>query len=184
MNTNKIKRPPALAVAVLTAGLLVGGTGGAMAHGLIGTNDLKNNAVTSSKINNGAVQTADLAPSARGAKVIQYVTSGALLDSQNGVTVTLPGTWNAATLGNSTWTVELVRNSGNIFMLGNSAPAGEGTGDGFYISVNGSGVATVIVNAPSYGVIDTVRVTRTVRTSQSGAVVARKAPKLAPRTAR
>ena len=183
MNDNKSKRSPALPIAVLTAGLLIGGTGGAVAAGQIGTNDIKNNAVTSPKIKNRAVRTPDLAPSARGAKVIQYVVSGALLDSQNGVNVTLPGTWTAAGLGKSTWTVELVRNSGYVFMLGNSAPAGEGTGDGFYINVN-AGVATVVVNAPSFGVIDTVRVTRTIRTSQSGAVVARTTPRLQPRAAR
>lgn len=184
MNDNKSKRFPTLAIAVLTAGLLIGGTGGAVAHGLIGTNDIKNRAVTSPKIKNGTVQTADLARRARGAKVTQYVVSGALLDSQNGVSVTLPGTWTAAKVGNSSWSVSLVRNSGNLFMVGNSAPAGEGTGDGFYISFSG-GVATVIVNAPSYAAIDTIRVTRTTRTSVSGAVVARTAPRLQqPRAAR
>lgn len=184
MNDNKSKRFPALAIAVLAAGLLIGGTGGAVAHGLIGTNDIKNNAVTSPKIKNGAVKTADLASRARGAKVTQYVVSGALLDSQDSVNVTLPGTWTAARLGNSTWTVELVRNSGHLFMVGNSAPAGEGTSDGFYITVNDGGVATVFVNAPSYGSIDTIRVTRTARTSVSGAVVARPALRPQPRAAR
>ena len=183
MNENKSKRFPVLAIAVLAAGLLIGGTGGAVAHGLIDTNDIKNNAVTSPKIKNGAVKTADLAPLARGAKVTQYVVSGALLDSQNGVNVTLPGTWTATRLGKSTWTVELVRNSGALSMVGNSAPAGEGTGDGFFISVSG-GVATVVVNAPSYGFIDTIRVTRTTRTSVSAAVVARTAPRVQPRAAR
>jgi hypothetical protein len=184
MNDNKSKRFPVLAIAVLAAGLLIGGTGGAVAADLIGTNDIKKNAVTSPKIKNGAVKTVDLALRARGAKVTQYVVSGALLDSQNGVNVTLPGTWTAAQLGNSTWTVELVRNSGEVFMVGNSAPAGEGTSDGFYLTVSG-GVTTVVVNAPSYGVIDTVRVTRTTRTSvNTNAVVARIAPKLQPRAAR
>ena len=177
MNDTKSKSSSALAIAVLAAGLLIGGTGGAIAHGLVDTNDIKNNAVTSPKINNGAVHTADLAPSARGAKVTQYIVSGALLDSQNSVTVRLPGTWTAGRLGKSAWTVELVRNSGAVFMVGNSAPAGEGTGDGFFINVSGAGVATVFVNAPSYGVIDTVRVTQTTRTNVSNAVIARTAPR-------
>jgi hypothetical protein len=44
-----------LAVAVLAAGLLIGGTGGAIAVGTIGTNDIRNGAVTTPKLHINAV---------------------------------------------------------------------------------------------------------------------------------
>lgn len=143
---------------------------------------IKKNAVTSKKIKNGKVKTADLAPSARGAKVIQYVADGSVLDTQDSATVQLPGTWNASSLGNSSWSVELVRNAGPVlFVLGSSAPAGETAANGFYITVTG-GVASVNINAPSYNFINTIRVVRTVRTGTAASPVARP-QKVAPRAA-
>jgi hypothetical protein len=180
----KLPSTSPLAITGICVALLIGGTGGAIAAGQIGTNDIRNgavttaklhkNAVTSHKIHNRSVKTADLAPSARGAKVVQYIASGALLDTQNSLTVQLPGTdWTAEKIAKSSWSVELVRNSGPIlFVLGNSAPAGEGTADGFYVTID-SGVASVFVNAPSYSLIDTVRVTRTISTSQVDGTLAR-----------
>lgn len=172
-----MKLPPStpLAVAVISAGLLIGGTGGAIAAGQIGTNDIRNgavttaklhgNAVTSHKIRDGGVAKADLARSARGAKIVQYVASGATLPTS--LNVRLPGTWNATKLRNSGWSVELVRNGppSYVFVLGQSAPSGESTSDGFYIRVD-SQVATVHIVGPSYGDIDTVRIVRTISTSR------------------
>jgi hypothetical protein len=63
------------------------------------------------------------------------------------------------------------------------APAGEGTADGWTINVS-SGVATVEVNAPSYGSIDTVRITRTISTSQVAGSLARSAHHAQPRVTR
>jgi hypothetical protein len=99
--------------------------------------------------------------------------------------VQLPGKWDFRKLANSSWTVELARSSpkgyrGDLFVLGQS---GETTGDGFYILVRHR-VATVHINAPFYGAIDTIRVVRTVRTSSDAASVYRGAQKAQPRTAR
>jgi hypothetical protein len=139
----KISRSSRLAIAVLTAGLIMGGTGGAIATGQIGSHDIRNGAVTTSKLHNkavtspkirhGAITTADLASSARGAKVVQYVASGASINA-NFVTVRLPGIWTVSKLGKSSWSVELVSlpNPGTgLFVLSQSAPAGEGTAAGF-----------------------------------------------------
>src|SRR6476619_593211 len=169
----KLPHSTPVAVALLAAALVIGGTGGAIASGQIGTNDIRNgavttpklhnNAVTSPKIHNGSVTNADLALDARGAKVVQYVSSGALFDSQDSVTVQLPGTWTAAKLAKSTWSVGLARDSGpTLFMLSQSANAGEGTADGFWLAGNGSGVVSVLINAPSYNSINTIRITRTI----------------------
>jgi hypothetical protein len=182
-----------LAVAVLAAGLLIGGTGGAIAVGQIGTHDIRNgavttpklhaNAVTSPKIHNGAVTTADLASSARGAKVVQYVVSGASI-SASSLTVQLPGSnWTTAKLAKSGWSVELVRNGDALFPLGQAAPAGESSANGFYISFN-SGIAQVHINATSYAAISTVRITRTISTSQAGGAITKSASRAQPHTAR
>jgi hypothetical protein len=179
-----IPRPSPIAIAVLTAGLIIGGTGGAIAAGQIGTNQIQNNAittpklhnnaVTSAKVKNGSVTLADLAKSARGAQVVQYVAGGALIGTQATETVQLPGTWTANKLANSSWAVQLVRTGppSVLFSLGQSAPAGEGTADGFYIVVD-SGVAKVTVSTPDYGSIDTIRITRTISTSSANATASR-----------
>jgi hypothetical protein len=182
-----------LAVAVLAAGLLIGGTGGAIAVGTIGTNDIRNgavttpklhiNAVTSPKIQNGAVTTADLASSARGAKVVQYVASGASIAS-NSVTVELPGsTWTTSKLAKSGWSVALVRNGIVLFPLGQAAPAGESSANGYFITLN-SGVARVSINATSYTDIDSIRITRTISTSQAGGAITKSASRAQPHTTR
>ena len=167
----KKDRTAVMAVAILGAGLLVGGTGGAIAAGQGGTEAvtspaLDHQAASLPKAGNRTVSTSGSAARVRGAKVIQYIADGALLDTQNSVVVGLPGTWNARKLAQSAWSVELIRNGPTSFMfaLGQSAPAGEGTNDGFYITVTG-GNANVQINAESYSVIDTIRVVRTVRTS-------------------
>lgn len=159
-------RPVIVAIAILAIGLLLGGTGGAIAAGQIGTNQIKDNAITSAKIKAKAVKTSDLAPSARGARVQQFVADGAAFPGST--TVTLPGTWRRADLANSTWSVGLYRNANPayMFMLGQSAPAGEGTADGYYLYVTG-GTLNLQVNGPSYGVITSIIVTRTVATSRS-----------------
>jgi hypothetical protein len=167
-----------VAVAIIFTGLLIGGAGGAIAAGQIGTAQIKDGAVTTRKLDNGAVTSkkirnssitfADLAASAKGAKVVQYIANGALFDTQDTAVVVLPGTWNATSLGNSSWSVQLLRNSPTVlFSLGQSAPAGESTANGFYISVN-AGTASVSINASSYGFIDTIRITRTIITSSTG----------------
>jgi len=187
----KISRSSRLAIAVLTAGLIMGGTGGAIAAGQIGSHDIRNGAVTTSKLHNkavtspkirhGAITTADLASSARGAKVVQYVASGASINA-NFVTVRLPGIWTVSKLGKSSWSVELVSlpNPGTgLFVLSQSAPAGEGTADGFYIVVRHH-KARVFINAPSWSGIDTIRITRAISTSQVSASVSKRAPRAQP----
>lgn len=180
-----LPRPSAFSIAVLTVGLLIGGTGGAIAAGQIGTNQIRNgavttsklhgNAVTSPKIDNGAVVKADLAKSARGAQVIQYVASGENIGIQNVQTVQLPGTWTSTKLANSSWAVTLFRKAGTTsvsFPLGQAATAGEGTGDGFIVYINGT-VAKVQLSTPSYAAITTIRITRTVPTSREDGTAAR-----------
>lgn len=164
----KSKPSVVVAIAILISGLLIGGTGGAIAAGKIGTGQLKNNAVTSPKIKNKTVKTMDLAPSARGAKVIQYIADGAVFNGADTTAVDLPGTWNVAKLANSTWSVTLVRNGppSYLFPLGQAANAGESSANGFYIFVNG-GTATVLINGSSYGSIDEIRINRTISTAQN-----------------
>ena len=182
----KISRSSRLAIAVLTAGLIMGGTGGAIAAGQIGSHDIRNGAVTTSKLHNkavtspkirhGAITTADLASSARGAKVVQYVASGASINA-NFVTVRLPGIWTVSKLGKSSWSVELVSLPNPV--LSQSAPAGEGTADGFYIVVRHH-KARVFINAPSWSGIDTIRITRAISTSQVSASVSKRIPRAQP----
>jgi len=85
-STPTTQRSTVLSLAILVGVLLIGGAGGAVAHGMIGTNQIKNNAVTtpkikndavtSPKIKNGHVKPSDLAPAARGAKVFRYPVPG------------------------------------------------------------------------------------------------------------
>ena len=58
---------PKASISVATLALVVAATGGVAAYAgaQIGTSDIKNNAVTSTKIKNGNVKTADLSPKAR-----------------------------------------------------------------------------------------------------------------------
>jgi hypothetical protein len=163
----KKDRTAVMAVAILGAGLLVGGTSGAIATGQMDTGHVQSGAVMSPRTGSGTVTAGASAARVQGAKVIQYIADGALLDTQNSVVIRLPGTWNARKLAQSAWSVELIRNGPPSFMfaLGQSAPAGESGNNGFYITVNTNGRANVQINAESYGVIDTIRVVRTVRTS-------------------
>lgn len=177
----KSSRITIMAVAILIAGLLIGGTGGAIAAGKIGTNQIKNgaitnpklanNAVTTKKIKNSTVVKADLAPSARGATMVQYVVSGALVDTQNTVDITLPGTWTPGNLAANTWSVQMVRNGPPtyVFPLGRASNAGEGPNEGFYLYLDNAGTAHVYINAEGYGLIDTIRVTRIARTGTNNA---------------
>jgi hypothetical protein len=190
----KLPQSTPLAIAVLTGVLVIGGMGGAIAAGQIGTHDIRNgavtkaklhgNAVTSAKIHNRTVKATDLAKSARGAKVIEYTASGSAFPGT--VDVQLPGTWDATKLANSGWSVELVRNGppSFLFALGQSAPSGEGPNDGFYIIVDSAGSATVHIAGPSYGSIDTIRVVRTISTSQAAGTLARGVHPAGPQAAR
>jgi hypothetical protein len=193
----KISRPSSpLAVAVIIGALIIGGTGGAIAAGQIGTHQIRNgavttaklhkNAVTSSRIHNRTVKATDLAKSARGAKVVQYSADATSISAGSpNLTVQLPGTWTMTKLAASSWSVSLVRNSGNLYVLGVvDANTGEGPDDGWAINLSGAGVASVSLYAPSYAVIDTVRITRTIATSQLAGTVARGAHKAQPHTSR
>lgn len=165
-----------LAIVALVSSVLIAGTGGAIAGGLIGTNQIKDSAVTSPKIKDKTIKTTDLAPAARGAQVVQYRADGAIFDTADSTVVTLPGTWNEAKLGKGTWSVQLLRGGSEpiLFSLGQSANAGEGTGDGFYLLVSG-GTATVRVNAPSYSVIDHILITQTRTTQVKSATLSARA---------
>ena len=156
----KTDRTAVMATAILIAGLLIGGTGGAIATGQIDTGQVDHEASTTQKLAG--------AKKAQGAEVIQYIGDGALLDTENSVLVTLPGTWDATSIANSSWSVQLVRNGppSFVFPLGQAAPSGENPNNGFYIIVD-NGQARVQVNAESYGTIDTIRVNRTVRTGSN-----------------
>ena len=109
---------------------MIGGTGGAIAAGQIGTGQVENGASTTQKLA-GAKGT-------KGAEVIQYIGDGALLDTQNSVLVTLPGTWDATSIANSSWSLQLVRagSPSFVFPLGQAAPSGESPNNGFYIIVD------------------------------------------------
>jgi hypothetical protein len=192
----KLPQSTPLAVAVLSGVLVIGGTGGAIAAGQIGTHDIRNgavtkaklhgNAVTSAKIHNRTVKATDLAQSARGAKVVQYSADATSISAGTpNLTVQLPGTWTMAKLAASSWSVSLIRNSGNLYVLGVvDAITGEGPDDGWAINLSGAGVASVSLYAPSYGSIDTVRITRTISTSQAAGTLARGGHPAKPRTTR
>lgn len=161
-----------LAIVALVSSVLIAGTGGAIAGGLIGTSQIKDSAVTSPKIKNKTIKTADIAPAARGAQSVQYRADGAVFDTANSTAVTLPGAWTTAKLGRGTWSVQLLRGGADpaLFSLGQSANAGEGTADGFYLFIDGE-TAVVLVNAPSYSVIDDIVVTQTFATQVKTAAV-------------
>lgn len=111
------KRSTLVSVAILVGVLMVGGTTGAVAHGLIGTGDLKNNAVTSPKIKNGTVKKNDLAPGARGAKNIRYPVPGSHdFAADSLLCVSLPVT--AEQVRTSQWSVGM-ETGGLYFTLGN-----------------------------------------------------------------
>ena len=136
--------------------------------------DIKDNQIRSADIKDGSIEAADLGDSAKGAKVTQYVADGSLIGAQDSVTVTLPGTWTAEELGGSSWDVHLVRNGppSFVFSLGQTGNGGEGTKDGFYIYTSG-GTAYVKIGTPSYNIIDTIRITRTVASNSDSATSAR-----------
>jgi hypothetical protein len=111
------KKSTLVSLAILVGVLLVGGTSGAVAHGLIGTSDLKNNAVTSPKIKDGEVKTVDLAPGARGAKNIRYPVPGSHnFAADSLLCVSLPVT--GAQVRTSQWSVGM-ESGGLYFTLGN-----------------------------------------------------------------
>src|SRR5262245_47757186 len=113
-------------VAATLALVLALGAGTAYAAPLIGPNQIADNAVrarhiksnqvlsrhigtgqvTSSDIANGSVAVADLAAGARGARVIRY-DLGDFDFANSFLSVQLPGSWNAATVAGSTWTMSV-----------------------------------------------------------------------------
>jgi len=113
-------------VAATLALVLAVGAGTAYAAPLVGPNDIADNAirarhiksnevlsrhigtgqVNSSDIANGTVAGADLAASARGARVIRY-NLGDWDFSTTFLSAQLPGTWDAATVAGSTWTMSV-----------------------------------------------------------------------------
>jgi hypothetical protein len=150
MNT---RRPSILAVAILLSALLIGGTGGAIAAGQIGTGQIENgavttpklanNAVTTGKVKNGTLKSQDLAAGARGAKVIRYpVEGGHDFGADSLLCANLPGL-TADAVRSSQWSAGMEA-GGIYFTIGNW---GLGPSSEYRVSVdlNNPGRACIIL---------------------------------------
>ena len=169
MNT---RRPSILAVAILLSALLIGGTGGAIAAGQIGTGQIENgavttpklakNAVTSKKVKNGALTTLDLAPSARGAKVIRYPVEGSHdFDADSLVCADLPGL-TADAVRSSQWSAGM--ESGGIFFMIGTWGLGPSSEYRMSVSTDDPGRACLILVSGTGETYDNIAFFRTVPT--------------------
>jgi hypothetical protein len=127
--------------------------------------DVKDGSLTGVDIANGSVADIDLAAAAKGAKVIRY-NLGAHDFTGGGLSRTLPGTWNAATVQGSSWFAMAHGNGGFDYALpgwGASAATAyrvyvDDTGEVFIEAVTGPGEA-----------YDNVSLYRTIATSTASA---------------
>ena len=152
----KTDRTAVMATAILIAGLLIGGTGGAIATGQIDPHE----ASTTQKL--AGAKKAQEPRSSSTSETAPCWTRRTRSWSRCPARGTPPASRTAR--GACSWCA--TAHPSFVFPLGQAAPSGESPNNGFYIIVD-NGQARVQVNAESYGVIDTIRVNRTVRTGSN-----------------